>query len=225
MSDEPIFNENSQDIIIGTPTSRIRHIEIRKSGTTTWFNSAEAPIVIISQAGTITNLGNTTTAGIVSGSAGVFVANMTSASVLTGPVGCTTLTATTSVQAPLGIFASLAAPFKMFDIRHPDPTKENQRLRHGSLEGPELAVYIRGKTTDNTIVLPDYWQHLIDVTTTTVHLTATTPEQELHVIDVNEKEVTVGGNQNSLYHYHIVAERKDVPKLEIEIDSHHDYGF
>jgi hypothetical protein len=225
MSDEPIYNDNSEDIIIGNQNYRVRNIEIRYKGITTLFNESELPIVIIDQTGTITNLGNTTTTGIVSGASGVFVANMTSASVITGPVGCTTVTAATSVQAPLGIFASLAAPYKLFDIKHPDSTKENQRLRHGSLEGPELAVYVRGKTAYNKISLPDYWQHLIDETSITVHLTATTPEQELHVIDVNEQEITIGGNQNSLYHYYIVAERKDVPKLEVEVTSQHEYGF
>jgi hypothetical protein len=225
MSDEPIFNDNAEDVIIGNQNYRVRNIEIRKRGTTTWFNSSELPIVIISQTGTITNLGNTTTTGVVSGASGVFVANMTSASVITGPVGCTTVTAATSVQAPLGIFASLAAPYKLFDIKHPDATKEHQRLRHGSLEGPELAVYVRGKTSSDVIVLPEYWQHLVNKESITVHLTATHPDQFLHVLQTSDTEISVGGNNHVSYHYYIVAERKDVPKLEVEVDSQHDYGF
>lgn len=223
MSDEPIYNENSEDIIIGNANYKVRNIEIRKKGITTLFNASEMPIVTIDQIGTITNLGNTTTTGIVSGASGVFVANMTSASVLTGPVGCTTVTAATSVQAPLGIFASLAAPYKLFDITHPQ--KEGMRLRHGSLEGPELAVYVRGKTTEETITLPDYWVDLVDEKSITVQLTPTHPDQILTINSVDSTCVKVLGAQKMMYHYMIMAERKDVPKLEIEVEAIHDYGF
>lgn len=219
MSDEPIFNENSEDIIIGNANYKVRNIEIRKKGTTTLFNASEAPIVTIDQTGTITNLGNTTTTGIVSGASGVFVANMTSASVITGPVGCTTVTAATSVQAPLGIFASLAAPYKLFDIPHPSSGKENKRLRHGSLEGPELAVYARGKTSEGVIPLPTYWADLVDEKTITVHLTPTNMDQTLVVNNVNGLTIQVLGNQHLPYYYYVMAERKDVVKLEVELDA------
>ena len=46
------------------------------------------------------------------------------------------------------------------------------KLRHGSLEGPENGVYIRGRLKDNnTIELPDYWTGLVDEKTITVNLT------------------------------------------------------
>jgi len=130
-----------------------------------------------------------------------------------------TLTAATSVVSPLGTFALLSAPYKLFDIPHPSPGKENKRLKHGSLEGPELGVYVRGKTTDGQIVLPEYWADLVDWDTITVQLTATTPHQQLYVNNIDETGVAVLGSLSAPYYYYIVAERKDVPKLEVETDA------
>ena len=130
-----------------------------------------------------------------------------------------TLTAATSVVSPLGTFALLSAPYKLFDIPHPSPSKENKRLKHGSLEGPELGVYVRGKTTDGRIVLPDYWADLVDWDTITVQLTATTPHQQLYVNNIDASGVMVFGSHSAPYYYYIVAERKDVPKLEVETDA------
>ena len=219
--DKPYHNNTVPDVIIGNATYKVRNVEIHKTGTTTWYNASNTntPIVTIDQSGGVT------ATGIVSGLSGVFTTNMTSASVLTGPIGCTTVTAATSVQAPLGIFASLAAPYKLFDIKHPSPNKEGKRLRHGSLEGPELAVYTRGKNKGSIITLPEYWQDLIDVDSITVHLTGTDPDQHLCVVSTSNTQVVISGDVNLTYHYYIMAERKDVAKLEVEIDAQHDYGF
>ena len=213
------YNSNIPDVFIGTAVYKVRNIEIHKTGTTTWFNTGNVAIVTIDQTGTITNVGNTTTTGVVSGLSGVFVTNMTSASIVTGPIACTTVVAATSVQAPLGIFASLSAPFKLFDIPHPSAGKEDKRLRHGCLEGPELAVYTRGKTTESIIPIPEYWKDLIDCETITVHLTPTSMDQNLIVQHVHDLEIAVGGNNQLPYHYYVLAERKDVPKLDIEKDA------
>ena len=50
---------------------------------------------------------------------------------------------------------------KAFDIPH--PSKEGYRLRHICVEGPESAVYYRGRTNKNIIPLPLYWKDLIDM--------------------------------------------------------------
>ena len=213
------YSFENPDIILGNFQYKFRNLELYNTGTSTWFNASNVPVVIIDQTGTITNLGNTTTTGIVSGLSGVFVTNMTSASVLTGPIGCTTVTAATSVQAPLGIFASLAAPYKLFDIPHPSPGKEDKRLRHGCLEGPELAVYTRGKTTESIIPIPEYWKNLVDPDTITVHLTPTSMDQDLIVHHVHDLEITIWGNKQLPYYYYVLAERKDVPKLDVEKDA------
>ena len=50
---------------------------------------------------------------------------------------------------------------KDFDISH--PTKEGWRLTHACVEGPEAAVYVRGRSTNKKeIQLRDYWRKLVD---------------------------------------------------------------
>ena len=57
---------------------------------------------------------------------------------------------------------------KNFDIPH--PTKEGWRLTHTCVEGPEAAVYIRGRVRNKAeILLPDYWKGLVDIDTITVN--------------------------------------------------------
>lgn len=117
---------------------------------------------------------------------------------------------------------SFSANSKLFDIQH--PTKEGKRLRHGSLEGPELGVYVRGKTINNVITLPDYWYGLVDFDSITAHLTATDVQQTLCVNNItktenNEIQVHVSGNNDKLFYYYILAERKDIPQLEVETNA------
>ena len=46
--------------------------------------------------------------------------------------------------------------WKGFDLKHPNI--EGYRLRHVCVEGPEAAIYVRGKVKlDGIIELPDYW--------------------------------------------------------------------
>ena len=54
----------------------------------------------------------------------------------------------------LEVGGSFAATTKSFVIDH--PTKENHSLRYACLEGPENSVYVRGKTSNSVIELPDY---------------------------------------------------------------------
>ena len=83
--------------------------------------------------------------------------------------------------------------WKGFDIKHPN--KENHRLRHICVEGPE-AVYIRGKLDgENIIKLPEYWKGLIDYDTITVNLTPYGIKDELFVKDIHEDRIIVSGNR------------------------------
>lgn len=121
-------------------------------------------------------------------------------------------------QADLGIFASVAAPFKKFDIPH--PTKEGYRLVHTCLEGPEIGVYYRGRLINsNTIELPEYWRGLIDPETITVNLTPHNFHQELYVKSIDwgciVKVLNNSGGPIDCS-YIVYAERKDVDKLKIE---------
>ena len=67
-----------------------------------------------------------------------------------------------NITAAFGQFASVAAPFKTFNIPH--PLKQGYRLIYSCLEGPEIGVYYRGRLKgSNYIDLPDYWRNLVDV--------------------------------------------------------------
>ena len=107
-----------------------------------------------------------------------------------------------------------SANAKLFDIPH--PTKEKMRLRHGCLEGPEHAVYIRGKSDNPIIALPDFWKGLVHTEDYTVHLTATSDTQHLFVHHSYPDCVYVSGSNGLPFYYYIVAERKDMPKLIVE---------
>jgi hypothetical protein len=121
-------------------------------------------------------------------------------------------------QATLGIFSQVAAPFKKFDIPHPN--KEGYRLVHTCLEGPEIGVYYRGRLVGNNVIeLPDYWKGLIDPETITVDLTPHTFYQELYVKNIEwGRKINIVNNSGGSIDcsYVIWAERIDVEKLQIE---------
>ena len=114
------------------------------------------------------------------------------------------------------ISGALAATTKSFDIEH--PTKEGMRLHHGSLEGPEHGVYIRGRLEGNEIDLPDYWLGLVDEDTITVQLTPNKGFQQIYVRDISENKVHVASHDDKPIDcfYFIQGERKDIEKFEVE---------
>ena len=126
-----------------------------------------------------------------------------------------------SIKAAFGAFSSVAAPFKLFDIPHPN--KPGMRLKHACIEGPEVGVYYRGKLTGNNVIeLPDYWNNLIDPETITVNLTPHTHYQELYVKNIEwGRKINVVNNTGGSIDcsYIVYAERKDVEKLEIEYEG------
>ena len=125
----------------------------------------------------------------------------------------------TIISAPVGTFG-----VKPFDIQH--PTKEGQRLRYVSLEGPECGVYIRGKQKEKIILLPDYWTGLVHEETITVHLTPYGKTKCLYVLEIKDNQIYVEYEEDELeFSYYITAERKDVNRLVVEYEglSLHDY--
>jgi hypothetical protein len=120
----------------------------------------------------------------------------------------------------LNLTGTLSAAAKSFLIPH--PTKENMKLKHGSLEGPENGVYIRGQVKGtNTIKLPDYWSGLVDMDSITVQLTPIGKFQKLYVKKIAENKITIANadlfaRETSCF-YTVFAERKDINKLEVEI--------
>ncbi len=112
---------------------------------------------------------------------------------------------------------------KLFDIKH--PTKEGHRLAHACIEGPEVAVYTRGRVCNgkNVIDLPDYWDGLVDYETLTVQLTALGAHQNVIVKRISPIERRIylqsqGGMPVDCF-YHIMAQRKDVPNLVVEYEG------
>lgn len=142
------------------------------------------------------------------------ISNSITANSLTAATG----TFTTEVTAALGTFTSVSAPFKTFNIEH--PSKENKRLVYACLEGPEIGVYFRGKTNQDVIVFPDYWTDLVDEDSITVHLTPTSLNQDkLICTNVGNNQAMVHGANNENYFFIVYGERKDIPKLGVEIDA------
>ena len=112
--------------------------------------------------------------------------------------------------------------WKGFDIKHPN--KENHRLRHICLEGPEAGVYIRGRLTgSNTINLPEYWKGLIDLESITVSLTQIGSSQDLIVEGLEDWGTKIkvrSGNASAIdCYYTIQASRIDGEKLIVEYEG------
>ena len=119
------------------------------------------------------------------------------------------------------IAGGLYATTKSFVIDH--QSKPNHKLRHGSLEGPENGVYVRGRSKTNVIELPEYWTWLIDDESITVTLTPIGTHQNLYVDKIEDNKVYIKTstklNKKIDFFYMINAERKDVEKLEVEIKN------
>ena len=111
--------------------------------------------------------------------------------------------------------------WKGFDIKHPN--KQNHRLRHICLEGPEAGVYFRGRLKGkNTIELPPYWEGLIDVDSITVTLTQIGSSQDLIVesIDWGKVVKVKSGNGTSIDCYYVIqAARIDGEPLIVEYEG------
>jgi len=115
----------------------------------------------------------------------------------------------------------LTSPAKPFDIPHPN--KQGHRLRHTSLEGPEIGVYYRGKLQDSGVIeLPDYWCGLVDAETITVNLTPFGLYQELFVEKIEwGKRILVKNRESGSIqcYYTVYGERKDMNKLIVEYEG------
>lgn len=116
----------------------------------------------------------------------------------------------------LTVNGHLQATSKSFIIPHPE--KEGYNLQYGVTESPEHSVFIRGKNNTDFIQFPYYWNSLVDIETVTVNITPLKINNSYHVYDVCNSGVTIKcQNDNYLYYYQIFAERKDIPRLEVEV--------
>jgi len=112
------------------------------------------------------------------------------------------------------VIGHFAATSKSFLIDH--PLDNNKKLQYASLEGPEHGVFLRGKTNENIINLPNYWSALVDENTISVNLTPINVYSNIYVVDYNNTRVITNGNNGNYYFYTIYGERKDIPKLTVE---------
>ena len=122
------------------------------------------------------------------------------------------------------IKAAMLSPPKGFDMHH--PTKKGWRLSHICIEGPEAAVYFRGKSKTDVIELPEYWKGLVHEDSITVNLTPIGPNQNLYIKSIFENKIVVGGgaqvNDGEIeynFHYTVYGERKDVDKIIVEYEG------
>ena len=119
-----------------------------------------------------------------------------------------------NITGNVTITGHLSASSKSFLINH--PTQLGKKLQYGSLEGPEHGVFVRGKTSDTTINLPDYWVSLVDEDSISVNLTSINVFSNIYVVEYNNRRVVTDGNNGNYYFYTVYGERKDIPKLTVE---------
>ena len=109
---------------------------------------------------------------------------------------------------------------KNFDLPH--PTKDGWRLRHTCPEGPSNDVYYRGRVTNKKeILLPSYWEKLVDWTTITVNLTPVGAHQNVIVKRIDKDKVYLqshGGMPIDCF-FHIFGTRADGERLISEYEG------
>ncbi len=108
-------------------------------------------------------------------------------------------------------------PPKTFDIEHPTKGK-GWRLRYVCLEGPEAAVYYRGRLKgSNTIELPYYWKDLVHEDSITVSVQPIGSTQKIIVMEFNNEKIILSGNTDCFFH--VYGERKDVNPVLVEYEG------
>jgi hypothetical protein len=141
-----------------------------------------------------------------------------SASSTSTQTGALLVTGGAGIGGDVNIGGALNAISKSFVIPH--PSIPGKTLRHGSLEGPEFGVYVRGRLQGSVIELPDYWINLVDQSSITVQLTPIGSYQKLFVQTIDNNRITIGNgnllNKTIDCYYTVWAERKDLGKLKVE---------
>ena len=127
------------------------------------------------------------------------------------------------VSAPLfkgKIFTGKALKDKGFDIEH--PTRKGKRLRHICVEGPESAIYIRGKLKGTHIIdIPEYWQGLVDYDTITVNLTPCgKPDLSLYVKEIRDDKIILSSDHlTQVECFYQVWGNRMGPELHVEYEG------
>ena len=118
------------------------------------------------------------------------------------------------------IFTGKALKDKGFDIEH--PTRKGKRVRHICVEGPESAIYIRGKLKGTHIIdIPEYWQGLVDYDTITVNLTPCgKPDLSLYVKEIRDDKIILSSDHlTQVECFYQVWGNRIGPELHVEYDG------
>ena len=107
---------------------------------------------------------------------------------------------------------------KSFDIKH--PTKEGYRLRYACIEGPEVAIYHRGRLKDsNTIELPDYWKNMVYEDSISVQITPIGKQEDIYVKSFDSEKIVLESDSDIDCFYHVYGERNDINPLIVEYEG------
>lgn len=123
-------------------------------------------------------------------------------------------------------FYSNGSLIKTFVIQH--PTDNDKWLVHGAIEGPEAAVYYRGRATLINglarVDLPLYFEAATALGDRTVQVTPVMRFDKplpsvLAATEVHEGCFFVGGDVDCEFFWEVKALRNDVPRLQAEVDK------
>ena len=138
----------------------------------------------------------------------------------TGTIKAATLIGDHTSGSITGGVSGKSAGAKAFDIEH--PSKSGHRLRHICIEGPESAVYYRGRLKNEKVIrLPYYWKDLVNIDTISVQLQPIGAHQDIIVKRWDEEYVYLQA-QGALpinCFFHVYAERKDIEQLIPEYEG------
>ena len=118
---------------------------------------------------------------------------------------------------------------KPFDLEHPTKGK-GHRLRYACIEGPEVAVYCRGRLKESNVInLPDYWKDLVHEDSITVQLQPIGKTQNLVIQEFNNEFIVIAEDSTNTdlitdlstidCFYHVYGERKDINPLIVEYEG------
>ena len=129
-----------------------------------------------------------------------------------------TVIGTTHLSGAATVTGVLSATAKSFNIEH--PLYKDKRLVHGSLEGPEHGIYIRGtieaKEYGCEIELPEYWEAMCD--DYTVQLTPHGPYTVYISGKEKDKVMVASTSREYKFDYYVVGSRTD-ETLEVVQDA------
>ena len=110
---------------------------------------------------------------------------------------------------------------KVFDMVHPTKGK-GHRLAHACIEGPEVAVYFRGRLRrGKEIYFPSYWKGLVHNNSISVQLQPIGAHQDIIIKRWDEEKIYLqsnGGLPIDCF-YHVYGERKDINPLHVEYEG------